>query len=241
MFSAFTVSLVAVILAEMGDKTQLLAMAFATRYRWQTVLWAVFWATLANHLLAVVAGNVVTEFVPMVWIKFVAALAFIAFALWTIRGDHLDGEDQKTGRSPFWTVAIAFFIAEMGDKTQLMTMTIAADEAVKIGGTGFLAKLAQIVPVWAGSTSGMIVADAFGIIVGIVLHRHIPEKTVKWAAALGFAAFGFIGLHNALDLLNAANPRLHHIVLLTAIPVVIALMWLVGRASARKGERPAGA
>ena len=229
MLSGFLMSLVAVVLAEMGDKTQLLAMAFAARYRWQTVLWAVFAATLLNHLFAVIAGNLVTALLPMCWIKMVAALAFIAFALWTIHGDHLEGEDRRTGRSPFWTVAIAFFIAEMGDKTQLMTMTLAADQAVKIGGVGILAKLQQVVPVWMGTTCGMIIADAFGIIVGIVLHKHIPEKTVKWVAASGFAAFGFFSLHDALDCILPAKTTIHHIILIASIPVVSFFMWFVSR------------
>ena len=136
MINAFLLATVAVVLAEMGDKTQLLAMAFATRFRWQAVLWAVFAATLVNHLMAVAVGNVITQFLPMAWIKLAAAASFIIFALWTIRGDTLDGEEQGHGRSPFWTVAIAFFIAEMGDKTQLMTIALAAEEAAKIGGIG---------------------------------------------------------------------------------------------------------
>ena len=90
MINAFLLAMVAVVLAEMGDKTQLLAMAFAARFRWQTVLWAVFAATLVNHLLAVAVGNVVTQFLPMVWIKLAAAASFIVFALWTLRRDTLD-------------------------------------------------------------------------------------------------------------------------------------------------------
>ena len=198
MITALLLATVAVVLAEMGDKTQLLAMAFASRFRWQTVLWAVLAATLVNHLLAVAVGNVITQFLPMAWIKLAAATSFIVFALWTIRGDTLDGEDQGQGRSPFWTIAIAFFIAEMGDKTQLMTIALAAEEAVKIGGAGWIAKARQIVPVWMGTTCGMMIADAFGIGVGIVLNKHIPEKLVKWVAAGCFAAFGLAGLHEAL-------------------------------------------
>jgi putative Ca2+/H+ antiporter (TMEM165/GDT1 family) len=232
MYTAFIMSLVAVVLAEMGDKTQLLAMAFATRFRWQTVLWAVFFATLANHLLAVIAGNAITAFLPMAWIKLAAALAFIIFALWTIRGDHLEGEEKRTGRSPFWTVAVAFFFAEMGDKTQLMTMALAADEAIKFTGAGWLVKARQIIPVWMGTTAGMMVADAFGIIVGMVMHKHIPERAVKWAAALGFALFGFIGLHQALDQLLPGGTTIQHAVLIMAAPVVLGLMWWVNRRSA---------
>ena len=227
MLSAFIVSLVAVVLAEMGDKTQLLAMAFAGRYRWQTVMWAVFAATLANHLLAVAVGNVVTQFMPLDWIRLVAAVSFIVFGLWTIRGDKLHGEEKRQGRSPFWTVAIAFFIAEMGDKTQLMTIALAADQAVKIGGSGWLVKAQQIVPVWMGTTSGMLVADGIGIIVGIVLHKHIPEKLVKWTAASVFVAFGLLGLHEVLDRLLKSGAAIHHVLLLASIPVLALVMWII--------------
>jgi Ca2+/H+ antiporter, TMEM165/GDT1 family len=229
MITCFLLSMVAVVLAEMGDKTQLLAMAFAARFRWQTVLWAVFAATLANHLMAVATGNIITQFLPMSWIKLVAAASFIVFALWTIRGDTLDGEEQGGGRSPFWTVATAFFIAEMGDKTQLMTIALAAEEAVKIAGSGMVCKAQQIVPVWMGTTCGMLIADAFGILVGIVLHKHIPEKLVKWIAACCFAGFGFIGLHEALDQLLSSDVNVHHLFLIAGIFVLPLAMWLVSR------------
>jgi len=182
---AYLASLVFVVLAEMGDKTQLLAMAFASRYRWQTVMWGVFIATLVNHLLAVFAGNWLTHFISMHYIQIAASLSFILFGLWTIRGDSLDNEDKRFNFSPFWTVAIAFFFAEMGDKTQLATIALAA-------------KYMSIIPVWLGTTTGMIIADAIGIIIGIVLGKKIPERLVKWFAAIIFIAFGVIGLYQAL-------------------------------------------
>ena len=229
MIHAYFISLVAVVLAEMGDKTQLLAMAFASRIRWRTVLWAVLAATLVNHLLAVGVGNVATQILPMKWITLVASASFIAFGLWTIRGDKLEGEDKREGRSPFWTVAVAFFFAEMGDKTQLMTIALAADEAVHMGGSGLAAKLQQIIPVWMGTTSGMIVADSIGIIVGIVMHKHIPESAVKWVAASCFMAFGLIGMHQGLDQILAEGVRVHHVFLLGFIPILLGAMWLLSR------------
>ncbi len=180
---AFLTSVAIVVLAEMGDKTQLLAMAFAARFRWQTVLWGVLAATAANHLLAVVVGNYLTNIIPLTSIKMAAAISFILFGLWTIRGDELNDEDKKYNFSPFWTVTIAFFIAEMGDKTQLATVALAAE-------------FNTVVPVWAGTTTGMLIADAFGIIVGIVLHKRIPEKQIKWFAALVFIGFGLWGLYD---------------------------------------------
>jgi putative Ca2+/H+ antiporter (TMEM165/GDT1 family) len=185
MGTAYLASMVFVVLAEMGDKTQLLAMAFASRYRWQTVMWGVFVATLVNHLLAVVAGNYLTRIIPLNYIQIAAAASFILFGLWTLRGDTLEGEDKRFNYSPFWTVAIAFFFAEMGDKTQLATVALAT-------------KYDSIVAIWLGTTSGMLVADAIGIIVGIVLGKRIPERFIKWFAALIFIAFGLIGLYQTL-------------------------------------------
>lgn len=182
---AFLASSIFVVLAEMGDKTQLLAMAFAAKYNWRTVMGGVFVATVLNHLLAVAVGSYLTKFIPLTYIQIVAAVSFIIFGLWTIRGDELDGETEQVGRSPFWTVAIAFFIAEMGDKTQLATVALAA-------------KYSAAIPVWLGTISGMMVADGLGIIVGIVLGKKIPERTVQWVAAIIFIAFGIIGLYQTV-------------------------------------------
>jgi putative Ca2+/H+ antiporter (TMEM165/GDT1 family) len=185
MLTAYLASLGLVVLAEMGDKTQLLAMAFASRYKWQTVMWGVFAATLVNHLLAVVAGNYLTRLIPLSYIQIAAAASFILFGLWTLRGDTLEGEDKRFNYSPFWTVAVAFFFAEMGDKTQLATVALAT-------------QYDSIIAIWLGTTSGMLVADAIGIIVGIVLGKRIPERFIKWFAAIIFIAFGVAGLYQTL-------------------------------------------
>jgi Ca2+/H+ antiporter, TMEM165/GDT1 family len=182
--TTFLSSLIFVVLAEMGDKTQLLAMCFAARYRWQTVMWGVFVATAANHLLAVVAGNYITQFVPMNYISIAAGVSFIIFGLWTIRGDTLDCDTKPSRFGPFWTVAIAFFIAEMGDKTQLATAALAAEYRT-------------IVPVWLGTTAGMLVADAIGIIFGVVMGKKIPDRLIKWVAAMIFIAFGAAGVYRS--------------------------------------------
>ncbi|MEI7671602.1 MAG: TMEM165/GDT1 family protein [Deltaproteobacteria bacterium] len=200
--TAFLVSMSFVVLAEMGDKTQLLAMAFATRYKATTVLWAVFWATLFNHLLAVVAGSYLTNFIPIRYIQVAAAVSFILFGLWTIRGDELNDEDKRFSFTPFWTVAIAFFIAEMGDKTQLATVALAA-------------KYQSIIPVWMGTTTGMVIADAIGIVIGIVIGKKIPERVVKWFAAIIFILFGLIGLYQYL-------PE----TLLTPINIAVAILFV---------------
>ena len=200
----FLTSAIFVVLAEMGDKTQLLAMAFATQFNWKTVILGVLVATLVNHFLAVLAGTYLTAFIPMDYIQISAAYAFILFGLWTVRGDKLDGEDQKRWFNPFWTVTIAFFIAEMGDKTQLATIALAA-------------KYNSLFWVWMGTTSGMIVADAIGIVVGIILGKKIPEQAVKWGAALIFVLFGLYGLYEYLPTNNWRTPILALTTLATAI------------------------
>lgn len=183
--SVYLASVIFVVLAEMGDKTQLLAMAFASRYRWQTVLAGVFVATLVNHFMAVVAGSYLTKFIPINYIQIAASASFILFGLWTLRGDTLEGEDKRFNFSPFWTVAVAFFFAEMGDKTQLATVALAT-------------RYNSIIVVWLGTTTAMIIADAIGIIIGIVLGKKIPERFIKWFAAIIFMIFGTIGLWESL-------------------------------------------
>jgi putative Ca2+/H+ antiporter (TMEM165/GDT1 family) len=185
--AAFVASLIFVVLAEMGDKTQLLAMAFAARYSAYKVLLAVFLATLINHALAVATGHFLTAIIPMDIISFAAALSFIIFGLWTIRGDKLQGEDKKESRfGPVVTVGIAFFLAEMGDKTQLATVSLAVEYP-------------NMFHVLMGTTLGMVIADAVGIIVGVVLRKHIPERTIKWFSAAIFALFGFFGVYKVLS------------------------------------------
>lgn len=213
---AFLASLIFVVLAEMGDKTQLLAMAFACRFRWQVVMWGVFVATAANHLMAAALGSYLAAIVPIGYIKGVASASFVIFGLWTIRGDTLHGEDQKYRFSPFWTVTVAFFMAEMGDKTQLATIALAVEYNT-------------IITVWLGTTMGMMVSDALGVIVGNVMGKRLPERAIKWGAALVFIAFGCYGLYENL-------PR--HIwspaVVVGCLVLLAASLYLIVRIGARK-------
>jgi putative Ca2+/H+ antiporter (TMEM165/GDT1 family) len=214
--TAFIASLIFVVLAEMGDKTQLLAMAFASRFRWQTVMWGVFVATAANHLLAAAAGSYLTMIVPLESIKIAAAVSFILFGLWTIRGDTLSGEDQRYQFSPFWTVTVAFFMAEMGDKTQLATISLAVEYQA-------------IFTVWMGTTLGMMVSNAFGIVVGIVMGKKIPERIIKWGAALIFIGFGAVGLYE-----NLPEPMLTPAVVMAGTLTIMVMIFLVARWNNKK-------
>ncbi len=185
--TTFIASFLFVVLAEMGDKTQLLTMAFAARYNAIKVLLAVFIATVINHAFAVCVGHYLSEFIPMDIVSVAAALSFILFGLWTIRGDKLNGEDtRKSKLGPIATVAIAFFLAEMGDKTQLATISLAA-------------KYNNMALVLFGTTIGMVVADGIGIIVGVVLRKNIPEKFIKWFSAIIFILFGLLGIYEYMD------------------------------------------
>jgi putative Ca2+/H+ antiporter (TMEM165/GDT1 family) len=182
---AYWASLALVLLAEMGDKTQLLAMAFATRFRWHIVLVGIFVAIAADHLIAVMVGHYLGSIIPIQYVKIGTSVSFILFGLWTLRGDKLRGKENSYKFSPFWTITVAFFIAEMGDKTQLATVALAA-------------KYNSILSVWLGTTTGMLLADAIGIIVGIVLGKKIPERMIKWGSALIFIGFGIFGLYESL-------------------------------------------
>jgi Ca2+/H+ antiporter, TMEM165/GDT1 family len=180
-----------VFLAELGDKTQLVALMLATRFKAGIVLAGVFAATLLVHAFSVLLGDLAAKLVPHGWIVVLSGLAFIAFAVWTWRGDRLDDENQKVQRitSPFMIVAVTFFLAELGDKTMLTTVTLASQYSS--------------VPVWLGSTVGMVLSDALAIWVGQALGTRLPEKAVKVGAAFIFLAFGLFSLYlGAAELLR---------------------------------------
>lgn len=185
--TAFWISLIYVFVAEMGDKTQLVALAFATKYKTLTVLAGVFLATFAVHLISVLLGEAVSLTLPIFWIKIFAGLSFIFFGLWTLRGDALDDEEvKKTSKfGPLLTVAIAFFLAELGDKTMLATVTIASEQKDFYG-------------VWTGSTIGMVLADALAIVVGKAMGKNLPENLIKYAGAAIFLISGFWTLWEAI-------------------------------------------
>jgi len=179
---AFLISFGIIFVAELGDKSQLMAMTFATRYRALTILAAITVATAIVHLLSVVVGAAIGSALPTDAISVVAGLAFLGFAVWTVRGDELDADEvsraQRGGRSVFLTVGLAFFLAELGDKTMLATITLATDH----GAFG----------TWLGSTVGMVAADALAIVVGQQLGARLPERVVKIGAAITFVVFGLL-------------------------------------------------
>lgn len=187
--NAFLVSLGVIFVAELGDKSQLMAMTFAARYRFWTVVAGITAATALVHLASVGIGVAVGVNLPTSTIDVIAGVAFLLFGAWTLRGDELSDEEAakaaRFARSALLAVALAFFLAELGDKTMLATITLATTE----GWFG----------TWIGSTVGMVAADALAIGVGAVLGRRLPDKTVRIGAALLFFAFGTLLLLEGLS------------------------------------------
>jgi Ca2+/H+ antiporter, TMEM165/GDT1 family len=177
---AFFISFGIIFVAELGDKSQLMAMTFAARYKAITILLAITAATALVHLVSVLVGAAAGVALPTKAISVVAGIAFLGFAAWTLRGDELDDDDEaraeQSTRSVFWTVGLAFFLAELGDKTMLATITLATSHG--------------LVGTWLGSTLGMVAADALAIIVGQQLGARLPERVIKIGAAVLFVAFG---------------------------------------------------
>ena len=177
---AFLVSTGIVALAEMGDKTQLLALVLAVRFRkpWP-IVWGILVATLVNHGLAGAVGAWVTEFLGPDILRRVLAGSFIAMAVWMLIPDTLD--DAQSDTQPRWgvfgTTVVAFFLAEMGDKTQIATVMLVAQYHAYLW-------------VVAGTTLGMMLANAPVVWLGERMTRLVPMRLVHTVSALIFAALG---------------------------------------------------
>jgi putative Ca2+/H+ antiporter (TMEM165/GDT1 family) len=180
--NALLLSLVVVFVAELGDKSQLMALAFATRYRALPVLVGITIATAVVHLVSVLIGAGLGATLPRDAISIVAGLAFFGFAVWTLRGDTLSsdeaGRPNRSVRSAVVAASVAFFLAELGDKTMLATIALATREG--------------LVGTWLGSTFGMVAADALAIGAGQLLGKRLPDKAIRWGAAASFVCFGMV-------------------------------------------------
>lgn len=179
--AALGISTFAIFIAEMGDKTQLVAMSLASRYRVLTVLLGITAATAVVHLGSVFIAEALGATLPTDWLTLAAGLAFLFFGLWTLRGDEMTDKDEERAasrriRSGFMTVALVFFVAELGDKTMLATITVGTQH--------------HWLPVWIGSTIGMVAADGIAIAIGAALGKKLPEKAIRIGAAVLFFVAG---------------------------------------------------
>lgn len=177
-----------VFLAELGDKTQLVALTLAGRYPAAKVLLALGASIAVLQTLSVTAGALISEAVPDRAIALGAGLLFLGFAVWTWRSADEDDEDEElraaTPRGGLLSVAVAFFLAELGDKTMLTTAGLAADRGA--------------IPVWIGSFGAMIAATALAVLAGQVLTRRVKPDTLRRIGAVAFAIVGVATLGGAV-------------------------------------------
>lgn len=223
MLSEFTKACFMIFAAEMGDKTQILAMAFATRYKAGKVLAGIFLGVLLNHGLAVIVGSYLSTIMPISTVRIIAACVFIAFGLWTLRAggesDHDENCQSKIAVNPVLTVAGAFFIGELGDKTQLTAIALSSD---------------AVYPalILAGTVSGMLIVGGLGIYIGCKLGDRIPELAIKVVSSAVFILFGVISLAET-------TPKSYHtpVYVIPFFVVLASSYLLLLRSSLRKAGR----
>ncbi|MET0372286.1 MAG: TMEM165/GDT1 family protein [Sphingobium sp.] len=178
---AILTSTALVALAEMGDKTQLLAMLLATRFRRpMPIIAGILVATLANHFLAALLGHSIAGILTEPWFRYAVALSFIAMAAWTLVPDKIDEDaplKAPSGAGVFVTTLVAFFLVEMGDKTQVATVALGA-------------RFDNVFAVTAGTTLGMMIANVPAVLFGDLLAKSVPMRALRVGAALLFLALG---------------------------------------------------
>jgi putative Ca2+/H+ antiporter (TMEM165/GDT1 family) len=179
---ALLTSLGMVAVAEMGDKTQLLSFVLAARFRGRPVpiIVGIFAATIFNHALAALAGDWFGSAVNPTVLRWILGLAFLAFAAWALIPDTLDEDEQSTPKyGAFLTTLVMFFLAEMGDKTQLATVALGA-------------KYTNLLAVTTGTTLGMMIANVPAVLLGETLAKRFPLDKMRFVAAALFAIFGVL-------------------------------------------------
>jgi putative Ca2+/H+ antiporter (TMEM165/GDT1 family) len=179
---AFLVSTMVVGLAEIGDKTQILTLMLAARFqRPLQVTLGILCATLGNHALAGLAGTLVGDLVAASWMRWILGLSFLGVAVWALFPDKAEEGTVASRGSAFLSTLIAFFIAEIGDKTQIATF-------------GLAARFDTFLPVVLGTTLGMMLANVPAVLVGHRVAERLPIGLIRIAAAIVFAALGIATL-----------------------------------------------
>lgn len=225
MLNEMVKALLLIFLAELGDKTQILAMAFALQYPVYQVLLGVALGAFLNHGLAVVIGSYLANLIPLSTVRMGSALMFLAFGLWNLRSEeeHLNGKQKALG-NPVLVVALAFFIGELGDKTQLTAIALASNSAYPAA-------------VLAGTVSGMVLISLGGIFIGTKLGDRIPELAMKLISSFVFIGFGVVNLIQTVPdrFLTPVNGLLFAIALGSAVLYRTAALWKQ-HAKSRGGE-----
>lgn len=201
-------------IAEMGDKTQLMLIALTSKHKLKDIILGTAAAILVLNGLAVLAGGLVSEFIPDWLIKTAAALAFLYFAASTIAGDE-DDEEEEGGKSKIKFAPLAvfctFFLAELGDKTQLTAITFGANEGME---AAFV--------VWIACSLGLFAADILGMLVGYLLKSKTPDGLLNTLAFVIFSIFGVYTLYQGLKLISSSVCRIPVLLILIAVVVVFA-------------------
>jgi len=180
-------------IAEMGDKTQLMLVALTSKYKLRDIILGTAAAILVLNGVAVLAGGLLNEFIPAWVIKCIAALAFMYFAITTLIGDDEEEEEAKDGgKIKFAPLAVfcTFFVAELGDKTQLTAITFGANEGLDVA-----------VIVWLACSIGLFAADILGMLVGYLLKSKTPDGLLNTLAFVIFSIFGVFTSYQALKLM----------------------------------------
>jgi putative Ca2+/H+ antiporter (TMEM165/GDT1 family) len=179
---ALLLSTAVVALAEMGDKTQLLSFVLAAKLKKRLpIILGILFATLANHTLAGYLGAWLASLVSPQALRWIVALSFFVFGAWALIPDKLDDKRELRGASVFLTTLVSFFLVEMGDKTQLATVALAA-------------RYESLITVVLGTTLGMMIANVPAVWVGAALAHRINMKAMRWVAAALFVVLGFLAL-----------------------------------------------
>jgi len=207
----FWLSLFMIFMAEMGEKTQVVALTLATQFNAAVVLAGVALAIFPVKALTVLLGGLVGKMLPSGWLQLLSGLFFIGFGVWTLRGDTAKNGNRRFNwlKSPLLIVAVTFFLAELGDKTMLGTATLATQY--------------PFLPIWLGSSLGVVLADALAVGVGMELGRHLPEKAMKIGTAAIFLVVGAYFALQGLAQLWAVIVALFFIML-----ILVALFRLMG-------------
>lgn len=201
-------------IAEMGDKTQLMLVALTSRFKLRDIIIGTAAAILVLNGLAVLLGGLVSEIIPTWLIRLVAASAFLFFAITSLKGDDEEEEAKEENVSRFapLTVFCTFFVAELGDKTQLTAITFGANEGMNAA-----------VTVWFACSIGLFAADILGMLIGYLLKSKTPDGLLNTLAFFIFAIFGNITMHEGLGLLlGKKHPAVFPVTMIIAVLFILA-------------------
>lgn len=213
MASEFIRAFIMIFMAEMGDKSQILAMTFSTKYKVKKVFIGLFIGILLNHMLAVFIGSQLNQYFPIEMITLLAGILFVIFGLYSFRLDTNEAEELKeTKYGPIITIALLFFIGELGDKTQLTAITLSSEAQYPL-------------VILTATVLGMLFTSMFGIFLGIKFGRKIPVKYMKLGSSLVFLIFGILKISS--NTMNLDTMLIQSIIVLVLVIYALLLIFYI--------------